>query len=140
VSQDPAAPSTAELIDALQATVGRVRAHFAAATSQLGVTPVQAKALRRLAEPLTLKDLATQLGADVSNTSSTIDRLEAQGLVRKETHRADRRARVITLTEDGRRVRDTLQEVAFGRVPPLDVLGPDQRRELYALLKLTATP
>jgi DNA-binding MarR family transcriptional regulator len=133
-------PSLAELVDALQTTMGLVRAHFAAATANLGVTPAQAKALRQLSEPHTLKELAAQLGADVANTSGTVDRLEARGLVRREIHDADRRVRRLTLTDEGQRVRHALQEAAFGKVPPLERLDPNQRRELYALLKRTATP
>jgi len=148
VSQDPSplpdpagrTPSTAELVDALLTTMNRMRAHFSAAAATVGVTPTQAKALRELAEPLTLKDLAARLGADVSNTSSTVDRLEAKGLIRKEAHQSDRRARMLTLTEDGTRVRHALQKSAFDTVPVLDRLDPAQRRELYALLRLTATP
>jgi len=133
-------PTTAELIDALQTTVGRVRAHFAATTAQVGVTPAQAKALRQLSEPLTLKDLSAQLEADVSNTSNTVDRLEAQGLIRKEAHLTDRRARLLTLTDDGRRVRQALQEATFARVPALDRLDDSQRRELYELLRIANSP
>jgi DNA-binding MarR family transcriptional regulator len=132
-------PGTAELIDALQATVGLVRAHFAAATASLGVTPSQAKALRQLSEPLTLKELAARLGADVANTSGTVDRLEARGLLRREIQHADRRVRQLTLTDEGQRLRHALQEAAFSKVPPLERLDRDQRRELYALLKLTAS-
>jgi DNA-binding MarR family transcriptional regulator len=136
VSHDP---SAADLVEALQTTMGLVRAHFAAATAQLGVTPVQAKALGRLSEPVTLKELAARLDADVSNTSSTVDRLESLGLLRKAVHQDDRRARLLTLTAEGDRVRQALQEAAFDRVPPLERLDLRQRRELYALLKITAT-
>ncbi|MFX0575349.1 MarR family winged helix-turn-helix transcriptional regulator [Nocardia nepalensis] len=128
-------PSTSELVDVLQQTVGLVRAHFAAATAQLGVTPVQAKALRQLTEPITVKDLSTRLGADVSNTATTVDRLESQSLIRKDPHPTDRRARIVTLTDEGRRVLAKLEESAFSNVPALAALNPQQRRDLYTLLK-----
>lgn len=38
-----------------------------------------------------MKDLSARLGADVSNTAATVDRLESQGLVRKDPHPTDRR-------------------------------------------------
>lgn len=137
---EDAPPTTTQLVDALQRAVGLVRSHFAAATASVGVTPVQAKALRQLSQPTTLKDLSGLLGADVSNTSSTIDRLEALGLLRKETHHNDRRARVITLTGEGERTREQLEEVAFSTVPALDVLTPEQQRDLYRLLGLVGFP
>ncbi len=134
-------PSNAELVQALQQAVGLVRTHFAAATAQAGVTPVQAKVLRELADPLTLKELSARLGADLSNTSGTVDRLESQGLLRKQPHQTDRRARLLTLTATGKHIRQTLEDLAFSTVPPLDVLSPRQRHDLNTLLRLiTSTP
>ncbi|MCX4094441.1 MarR family winged helix-turn-helix transcriptional regulator [Nocardia sp. alder85J] len=127
--------TTGELVDALQHAVGLVRSHFAAATAAAGVTPVQAKVLRQLTRPTTVKDLATQLGADISNTSSTIDRLETLGLVEKQTGSIDRRVRLITLTDHGRRVRTTLDDVAFNSVPALENLSTSERYDLYRLLR-----
>ncbi|MFI6368283.1 MarR family winged helix-turn-helix transcriptional regulator [Nocardia sp. NPDC050630] len=129
-------PSNAELVQALQQAVGLVRAHFAAATARAGVTPVQAKVLRELSDPLTLKDLSARLGADLSNTSGTVDRLESQGLLRKLPHQTDRRARLLTLTPTGERIRQTLEDLAFSTVPPLDVLSQRQRHDLNTLLRL----
>jgi DNA-binding MarR family transcriptional regulator len=127
-------PSPAELVDALQQVVGLVRAHFAAHTARLGVTPVEAKTLNQFAEPMTLKELSRKLGADLSNTAGTIDRLESRGLVRKEIHPTDRRARLLTLTEEGQVLRRQLDRAVFSQVPALDVLTPPQRRQLHALL------
>ncbi|GAB2508808.1 MarR family winged helix-turn-helix transcriptional regulator [Nocardia heshunensis] len=132
-------PTTAELVDVLQRAVALVRNHFAASTTRLGVTPVQAKALGQLAEPLTLKELSARLGADLSNTATSVDRLESQGLVRKQIHPTDRRARVITLTDSGEALRAQLDAEVFASVPALAVLDDRQRRELYALLELVVT-
>lgn len=127
-------PSNAELVQALQQAVGLVRAHFAAATARVGVTPVQAKVLHQLSEPLTLKDLAAQMSADLSNTAGTVDRLESLGYLHKETLKTDRRARLLTLTETGMQARRTLEDIAFDTVPPLAVLSQRQRHDLNALL------
>ncbi|MEW1737433.1 MarR family winged helix-turn-helix transcriptional regulator [Nocardia beijingensis] len=135
MSEPQEAPSMAELVDVLQRAVGLVRAHFAATTARLGVTPTQAKALGRLATPLTPKDLSRQLGADLSNTASMVDRLEALGLVRKEVHPSDRRARLLTLTARGEELRETLDREVFGNVPALAVLDEPERRQLYGLLR-----
>ncbi|MGW4118184.1 MarR family winged helix-turn-helix transcriptional regulator [Nocardia sp. NPDC004711] len=132
-------PTTAELVDVLQRAVALVRNHFAVTTARLGVTPVQAKALGHLAEPLTLKELSARLGADLSNTATSIDRLESQGLVQKQIHPTDRRARLVTLTAAGEALRTQLDEQVFGAVPALAVLDANQQRELYALLELVVS-
>lgn len=132
-------PSPAELVDELQQVVALVRAHFGAHTARLGVTPVEAKTLNQFTEPMTLKALSMKLGADLSNTASTIDRLESRGLVRKEIHPTDRRARLLTLTEEGQGLRRQLDKAVFSNVPALDVLTPSQRRQLHSLLtRITA--
>lgn len=131
---DGAPPSTSDLVDVLQRAVGQVRAHFATATAAVGVTPVQAKLLRNLAEPLTVKELSARLAADVSNTASGVDRLESLGLASKETDPNDRRARVVALTERGRQVREALEENAFRAVPALERLSDAERHQLHALL------
>ncbi|WP_063050499.1 MarR family winged helix-turn-helix transcriptional regulator [Nocardia arthritidis] len=139
MSEHRETPSTAELVDVLQRAVGLVRTHFAAATARLGVTPAQARALGRLATPLTPKDLSLQLGADLSNTASVVDRLEALGLVRKEIHPSDRRARLLTLTDRGEELRKTLDREVFGDVPALAVLDEAERKQLYGLLRRVTT-
>jgi DNA-binding MarR family transcriptional regulator len=139
-ADDAAEPTDAELVDLLQVAVARVRAHFGGVTAQVGVTPTQAKALRYLDEPITLSDLTARLGADMSNTSTVVDRLEAQGLLRRETHGLDRRSRLLTLTAEGIRVRRTLQEAAFDHVPALAALAAEQRRQLFTLLTVISGP
>lgn len=68
--------------------------------------------------------------------TTAIDRLESRKLVRRTPHREDRRARLVELTRDGRR----LIECAFRR-HALDmeeiiaVLSPEERAELIRLLK-----
>ncbi|WP_442941529.1 MarR family winged helix-turn-helix transcriptional regulator [Nocardia sp. NBC_00403] len=79
-----------------------------------------------------MKDLSARLGADVSNTAATVDRLESQGLVRKEPHPTDRRARIVTLTATATAYSANSNQSAFGKVPPLETFDPRQRHELYA--------
>jgi DNA-binding MarR family transcriptional regulator len=55
-------------------------------------------------------------------------------LVRKDIHPTDRRARLLTLTEEGQVLRRQLDKAVFSQVPALDVLTPRQRRQLHALL------
>jgi DNA-binding MarR family transcriptional regulator len=91
--------------------------------------------MRHLGEPITLSDLAARLDAHVANVSAMVDRLEARGLLRRQVHDADRRSRVLTLTDDGARVRGILQEAAFDNAAPFDPLSARQRRDLLTLLQ-----
>ncbi|MFI9414330.1 MarR family winged helix-turn-helix transcriptional regulator [Nocardia gamkensis] len=83
----------------------------------------------------TTPSVAARPGADLSNTASVVDRLEAQGLVRKEIHPSDRRARLLTLTDRGEELRKTLDR----DVPALAVLDEAERKQLYGLLRRVTT-
>jgi DNA-binding MarR family transcriptional regulator len=128
-------PTSTELVAALQLALSRVHAHFAEVTARTGLTPAQAKAMRQLSEPITLSDLAVRLDAHVANVSALVDRLETRGLLRRQVHDTDRRSRVLTLTDEGIRVRGILQAAAFENAAPFDPLTAQQRRDLLALLR-----
>lgn len=59
--------------------------------------------------PLRLADLAALLDVDASNLSRTVTSLVDAGLVRREAASDDRRARVLSLTPEGRRVGQRLR-------------------------------
>jgi DNA-binding MarR family transcriptional regulator len=60
-------------------------------------------AVANLAEPVRVQDIATEMHLTVGAASKLVDRLERDGLVRREANRADRRSSVILLTETGQR-------------------------------------
>jgi len=63
------------------------------------------RALKRLGPaPLTLRALADAMGTDAPATTVIVNDLEARGLVLREPHPEDRRAKVVSLTTEGRRV------------------------------------
>jgi DNA-binding MarR family transcriptional regulator len=63
------------------------------------------RALRRLDDaPLTLRALAESMGTDAPAATVMVNDLEARGLVRREPHPEDKRAKVVSLTPEGRRV------------------------------------
>ena len=63
------------------------------------------RALDRLSRgPLTLRALAEVIGTDPPATTVIVNDLEARGLVVREPHAEDRRAKVVTLTAEGKRV------------------------------------
>jgi DNA-binding MarR family transcriptional regulator len=91
--------------------------------------------LIRAGEPLTLGDLADRLRCVRSNVTQLVDRLEADGLVRRGTCTEDRRAIRAKVTPVGLErhragvaaIRGVQQELA-------ERLGPSDRAELVRLL------
>jgi DNA-binding MarR family transcriptional regulator len=86
--------------------------------------------------------LAQEIGADKTRIIPVLDDLQDRGLIERRPDPADRRARVIALTAEGRRRRDALQadiqakeEVLLGRLDPAD-----RRGLLNALMNLAALP
>ncbi|MGY4644801.1 MarR family winged helix-turn-helix transcriptional regulator [Cellulomonas sp. URHB0016] len=78
-----------------------------ATLAPLGLTHVQfvllacAWWLASTDEPPTQVRLAAQAGTDVKMTSDVVVRLEAKGLVRRDAHPTDARAKVVTVTDEG---------------------------------------
>jgi DNA-binding MarR family transcriptional regulator len=99
---DPGSEAWA-LIARLFAPKGKPR--FVQIAHELGLAPQQAGALRALAEPVPMGDLAAALHCDSSNVTGIVDRLEERGLVRREAAEGDRRVKMLVLTEDGERLR-----------------------------------
>lgn len=80
---------------------------FAADLRPLGITPSQAEVLRVLRDhgPLTLNALGGLLVCETGTSPSRlVDRLVAQGLIRRETDKVDRRYLALSLTSRGRQL------------------------------------
>jgi MarR family 2-MHQ and catechol resistance regulon transcriptional repressor len=68
--------------------------------------------------------------------TAAIDRLESRNLVRRTADPQDRRARIVHLTETGKRlIKDGIQRHAMDLEETLAVLRPSERAELVRLLK-----
>ena len=68
--------------------------------------------------------------------TAAIDRLESRNLVRRTADLQDRRARIVHLTESGKRlIEDAFQRHAIDMEETLSVLRPVERAELVRLLK-----
>ncbi|MCW2494413.1 MarR family transcriptional regulator [Jatrophihabitans sp.] len=69
----------------------------------LGMSFSKVKALRRLlAGPLSMRELSAKLTTDPPYLTLLLDDLEARGLVLREPHPQDRRAKMVSLTAAGR--------------------------------------
>jgi len=77
---------------------------FLQETEAAGVTPVQYAVLQAAANQpgIDQRTLARSVGLDTSTTAGVIDRLEARGLLQRDSSPDDRRVRLLSLTDDGR--------------------------------------
>ncbi len=115
---------TLSLLEAAQAVEARIEASL----SPLGLSLAKLKVLGILVgsnSPLTLGVLAQRLACVRSNVTQLVDRLEADGLVRREADPEDRRSIMAVITDSGRdreragslaqtQVQDTISQVLTG--------------------------
>ncbi|MFJ3106291.1 MarR family winged helix-turn-helix transcriptional regulator [Streptomyces sp. NPDC086835] len=130
-------PLTAQVISLFARVTERYTREYEAAAAQHGLTPQQVKALLALDEqPLPMRRVAERLGAQPSNLTSVIDRLQSRGLVERHADPDDRRVKLLATTETGASAARELRErLRFAR-DPLIALTQDQRRDLRDLLEL----
>jgi len=99
--------------------------------------------LLRLEESVrTQSALAQDIGADKTRIIGTLDDLQDRGLIERRPDPDDRRVRLLSLTAEGRRVRDSAQGAIQARENRLlDRLSPaDREGFLNALQFLAALP
>jgi DNA-binding MarR family transcriptional regulator len=122
----------------LLARMGHVAAkQFAARLEQLDLTPRMWGALNVLEHEgaITQQTLGKCTGIDPSSMVSTIDDLEAAGLVERHRHPSDRRAHALHVTDAGRATLGRGRQLA--RQAQEDLLGPlsaEERKQLHDLL------
>ncbi|MCF2526283.1 MarR family winged helix-turn-helix transcriptional regulator [Yinghuangia soli] len=84
--------------------------------------------------------LAREIGADKTRIIGVLDDLDARGLIRREPDPADRRARLLSLTAEGRRVRDSIRAGIREREDRLLArLSPADRRGFLNALDVLAS-
>lgn len=115
------------------AIADRARESFGQLVGDLGLTPVQARAVLFLERPRPMRELAEHLACDASNVTGVADRLAAQGLVERVAG-DDRRVRLLQLTERGAQLRARLAEVVSNAPSPADKLSRAERAQLIRLL------
>jgi DNA-binding MarR family transcriptional regulator len=101
----------------------------------LGISFWRVKVLRRIAaRPSTMRELAASMSTDAPHMTVLVDELERLGLVRREPHPEDRRAKIATLTEEGRQA--ARKADAILKRPPAALRDlPDE--DLAALARIT---
>ena len=101
----------------------------------LGLTYTQYIALLVLWEQdgLTVGEIGEKLMLDNGTLSPLLKKLEQAGIVQRQRSRADERVVVVTLTEEGRALRDKAKDVPAKVAGCID-LPPEKAQALYALL------
>jgi DNA-binding MarR family transcriptional regulator len=80
--------------------------------------------------------LAAAIGADKTRIIPTLDELQHGGYIERRPDPADRRVRLLAITEAGRRVKDTAQaEIQRGEERWLGELNADERRVFLRVLE-----
>jgi DNA-binding MarR family transcriptional regulator len=111
--------------------------HLASCAAEVGLPKQQAYALHLLArEPgLSMSALGERLGADPSTVSGLVDRLEARGLIERHHISADRRVKVLSMTELGLERDAQVEVLIHQRAPGRTVLSAEEQRTLAELLE-----
>lgn len=135
---DPDAAARAAVVELLFAYVDRLRVHFESIARARDLTPVQAKVLLSLSEPVPTGSLADVLCCDPSNITGVVDRLVEGGLLSRTEDRSDRRVKMVTTTAAGRRARESFVAELFGDVPGMSELSRTQVAELRHVLERLA--
>ena len=104
--QSPAA----EAWDAFQELFMQQRPRMLAIQHEFNLKPPPvAMTLKLIDEPTPMGHIADVLCCDGSTVTWIVDRLEERGLVERRSDPADRRVRLVALTQDGRRIRDQVR-------------------------------
>jgi len=111
---------------------------FLEETEEHGSTPVQYAALQAVhnAPGLDQRSLARQIGFDTSTIAGVVDRLEARGLLVRNTTPEDRRVRRLTLTREGQALLEALlPDVLRAQERMLAPLPRSERSQFMRMLR-----
>ena len=114
---------------------------FASIAATEGISPRQLHAVLDMVpgQPQPMRDLAQAWYCDASNVTAIVDQLEEQGLAERQASGADRRVKLVALTERGAALRaratERLQTPATGL---LKLTGPELRTLRELLVKAAA--
>lgn len=103
----------------------------------LGMSFVRVKALRHIAQaPIAMADLVAVLGTDRPYTTLVVDDLEQRGYVTRAVNPEDRRAKIVTITADGRLAARRANSILSRPPAAVRALSDDDLAQLHRLLGL----
>jgi MarR family 2-MHQ and catechol resistance regulon transcriptional repressor len=116
--------------------------HFAAKFEEHRLSPVEAEVMMRLSRSpgsrLRMTDLAAQTSLSTSGVTRVVDRMERDGLIRREACPSDRRSSFAVVTDAGRqRLEEALpSHLALIQQWLIDPLTPEQLAGLLESLRI----
>ncbi|MBF4995026.1 MarR family transcriptional regulator [Arthrobacter gandavensis] len=131
---------SATLGELMHAAFRGLRGRWMKQLAPFDLTPHQFRALNAAARRgndggLRLKDLAESLRIAPRSATEVVDQLEAKNLVHREPDPSDRRATLITLTEQGARIRSEVREDRARQADEyFAALSAEDRAELERIL------
>src|SRR5215212_6428345 len=103
--------------------------------AEYGLKPPQFFALQAMDEPVPMSNVANVLRCDRSAVTWITDRLEERGYVERRSDPADRRVKLLALTDEGRRVREEIRSRLSTPPEALLRLSVAEQRTLRDLLR-----
>jgi DNA-binding MarR family transcriptional regulator len=125
----------AQLDEALGLVIGRMRGIWHRRMRSFDLTPPQSITLRKLLDgPLPMGSVAEVLSCDASTLTGIADRLEERDLIQRQVDPADRRVKLLALTDAGRNLVESIDGPFTTEIPGLAALSEADRATLTRLL------
>ena len=128
-----------EIFDAVSELIARMLRRGEELAGEFGMPGFCLKAMRSLAEPISMKELGRRMHCDPSFVTRVADALEERELVRREANPADRRIKNLVLTESGLELKARVEQALLAQAPWALTLDQAERETFLALVrKMTA--
>jgi DNA-binding MarR family transcriptional regulator len=124
-----------ELIDQLLRAARDIERKLGVIATRHDLTAQQVMLLRSLEQPIAMSMLADAKGCDPSNVTGLVDRIARLGLVERLADPEDRRVRLLSLTPEGRRIRQSIDQELAQELCKSFEGSKNQRAELNRLLR-----
>ena len=124
------------LFDEVSSFTRKLRALFDARVRKRGMTLPRTRALFAISrrDGLNQRDLAEELELETPTVVRLLDSMEAQGIIERRADEADRRAKLVHLTESGKLLADDIESMAADLRQ--QVLGDIPEDELEVTLRV----
>ena len=133
MSREPVADQVWRMMSAV--VIDNKDAWRRAAVNRTGLPFSRIRILRRLSRhPMTVKQVAEAATLDAPAATVAVNDLESRGLVSREIDPENRRCKLVSLTEAGRKVVAILDEIEDPAPPALAELGSQDLAALHRIL------
>lgn len=128
---------------AVHSVVAQTNDRLDEALEEHGLTQATAQAMWAIdptEDPPSMKTMAQRLFCNAPNLTFVTNQLADRGLVERIVDPADRRSRLVRLTEDGLRVRAALIDAALAVSPLANLAAEDLKRLIAVLAEALESP